>query len=152
MFPALEAKEALHNVSHAYTLDHQKEEQMFEDLDQVAALCQLCKSRHRCRCRGPQALVHALAGASCPDALASACRRCSLSMLNTLSAPPDRLVPGLTAGAPQQVAYGGISSGWHHHGSTRHCPVAHRCRATSALQACNQLRSMTKAAGEHHTP
>ena len=36
MFPALEAKEALHNVSHAYTLDHQKEEQMFEDLDQVS--------------------------------------------------------------------------------------------------------------------
>ena len=37
MFPALEAKEALHNVSHAYTLDHQKEEQMFEDLDQVSS-------------------------------------------------------------------------------------------------------------------
>ena len=35
IFPALEAKEALHNVSHAYTLDHQQEAQLFADLDQV---------------------------------------------------------------------------------------------------------------------
>ena len=32
VFPALEAKEALHNVSHAYTLDHEQEEQLFHDL------------------------------------------------------------------------------------------------------------------------
>ena len=37
IFPALEAKEALCNVSHAYTLDHQQEAQLFEDLDQVRA-------------------------------------------------------------------------------------------------------------------
>ena len=38
VFPALEAREALHNVSHAYTLDHQQEEQLFKDLDQVICL------------------------------------------------------------------------------------------------------------------
>ena len=38
IFPALEAKEALCNVSHAYTLDHQQEAQLFEDLDQVGML------------------------------------------------------------------------------------------------------------------
>ena len=35
VFPALEAKEALHNVSHAYTLDHQQEAQLFVQLDEV---------------------------------------------------------------------------------------------------------------------
>ena len=38
VFPALEAREALHNVSHAYTLDHQQEEQLFKDLGQVGHL------------------------------------------------------------------------------------------------------------------
>lgn len=36
MFPALEAKEKLHNVSHAYTLDHKEEEQYFEELAAVS--------------------------------------------------------------------------------------------------------------------
>ncbi|KAF8062684.1 zinc finger protein BRUTUS-like [Scenedesmus sp. PABB004] len=35
VFPALESKEALHNVSHAYTLDHEQEEQLFVDLERV---------------------------------------------------------------------------------------------------------------------
>ena len=35
MFPALEAKEALINVSHAYTLDHQHENELFEEVEQV---------------------------------------------------------------------------------------------------------------------
>lgn len=35
VFPALEAKEALHNVSHAYALDHQQEEQLFKDIHKV---------------------------------------------------------------------------------------------------------------------
>ncbi len=35
VFPALEAKEALHNVSHAYTLDHLQEAQLFRDVDEV---------------------------------------------------------------------------------------------------------------------
>lgn len=39
VFPALEAKEALHNVSHSYTIDHKQEEQLFKDIAQV---CQLC--------------------------------------------------------------------------------------------------------------
>ncbi|CAI9113543.1 OLC1v1014162C2 [Oldenlandia corymbosa var. corymbosa] len=30
VFPALESKEALHNVSHSYTLDHKQEEELFE--------------------------------------------------------------------------------------------------------------------------
>ncbi|KXZ51428.1 hypothetical protein GPECTOR_12g390 [Gonium pectorale] len=35
VFPALESKQALRNVSHAYTLDHRQEEQLFADLDQA---------------------------------------------------------------------------------------------------------------------
>jgi hypothetical protein len=35
VFPALESKEALSNVSHAYTLDHHQEEQLFIDLAKV---------------------------------------------------------------------------------------------------------------------
>ncbi len=35
MFPALEAKEALINVSHAYTLDHQHENELFAEVEQV---------------------------------------------------------------------------------------------------------------------
>ena len=34
VFPALEAKEALHNVSHSYTLDHEHEAALFVELDQ----------------------------------------------------------------------------------------------------------------------
>jgi zinc finger-like protein len=40
VFPALESKHALRNVSHAYTLDHQQEEQLFHDLQQVRLLLQ----------------------------------------------------------------------------------------------------------------
>lgn len=36
VFPALEAKEKLSNVSHAYTLDHKEEEQYFEELAAVS--------------------------------------------------------------------------------------------------------------------
>jgi zinc finger-like protein len=32
VFPALESKDALHNVSHSYTLDHKQEEELFEDI------------------------------------------------------------------------------------------------------------------------
>ncbi|XP_004300511.1 PREDICTED: uncharacterized protein LOC101292707 [Fragaria vesca subsp. vesca] len=35
VFPALESKEALHNVSHSYTLDHKQEEELFEDISHV---------------------------------------------------------------------------------------------------------------------
>lgn len=42
VFPALEAKETLHNVSHAYTLDHKEEEQYFEELAAVS------DARHPC--------------------------------------------------------------------------------------------------------
>ncbi|KAK1325947.1 hypothetical protein QJS10_CPA01g01509 [Acorus calamus] len=35
VFPALEAKETLHNVSHSYTLDHKQEEKLFEDISVV---------------------------------------------------------------------------------------------------------------------
>lgn len=35
VFPALESKEALHNISHAYSLDHQQEERLFKDIHQV---------------------------------------------------------------------------------------------------------------------
>lgn len=32
VFPALESKETLHNVSHSYTLDHKQEEKLFDDI------------------------------------------------------------------------------------------------------------------------
>ncbi|KAL6529216.1 hypothetical protein OROGR_014839 [Orobanche gracilis] len=42
VFPALESKETLHNVSHSYTLDHKQEEKLFKDISSVLAeLCQL---------------------------------------------------------------------------------------------------------------
>ncbi|KAL3695707.1 hypothetical protein R1sor_009783 [Riccia sorocarpa] len=37
VFPALEAKEALHNVSHSYTIDHKQEEQLLKDISDVLA-------------------------------------------------------------------------------------------------------------------
>ena len=37
VFPALEAKDALHNISHSYTLDHHQEEALFRDIDGVLA-------------------------------------------------------------------------------------------------------------------
>ena len=36
VFPALESKEALHNVSHSYTIDHKQEEQLFKDIAEVS--------------------------------------------------------------------------------------------------------------------
>jgi zinc finger-like protein len=35
VFPALEAKEALHNVSHSYTIDHKHEERLFQEIANV---------------------------------------------------------------------------------------------------------------------
>ncbi|KAL2642312.1 hypothetical protein R1flu_009899 [Riccia fluitans] len=37
VFPALESKEALHNVSHSYTIDHKQEEQLLKDISDVLA-------------------------------------------------------------------------------------------------------------------
>ncbi|XP_057812774.2 zinc finger protein BRUTUS isoform X2 [Cryptomeria japonica] len=46
VFPALEAKEALHNVSHSYTIDHKQEEKLFEDISVVLLeLSELHKNR-----------------------------------------------------------------------------------------------------------
>ncbi len=39
VFPALESKEALHRVSHAYSLDHQQEAQLFADVHKVIGYC-----------------------------------------------------------------------------------------------------------------
>lgn len=45
VFPALESKESLHNVSHSYTLDHKQEEKLFEDISSaISKLSQLFKS------------------------------------------------------------------------------------------------------------
>ncbi|CAL9042149.1 unnamed protein product [Musa banksii] len=35
VFPALESRESLHNVSHSYTLDHKQEEKVFKDISEV---------------------------------------------------------------------------------------------------------------------
>ncbi|OWM65131.1 hypothetical protein CDL15_Pgr008718 [Punica granatum] len=48
VFPALESKEALHNVSHSYTLDHKQEEELFEDIASVLSeLSQLHERLHK---------------------------------------------------------------------------------------------------------
>ena len=52
VFPALEAKEALRHVSHAYTLDHQQEAQLFEEMAQV-------RLRQSCAWAGPCAGLQA---------------------------------------------------------------------------------------------
>ena len=46
VFPALESKEKLHNVSHAYSLDHQKEESLFEEVSAVVSEIGICVSSH----------------------------------------------------------------------------------------------------------
>lgn len=46
VFPALEAKEALHNVSHAYALDHQQEEKLFKDIHKVGRSSFQSTSQH----------------------------------------------------------------------------------------------------------
>ena len=46
VFPALEGKEGLVNVSQAYTLDHQAEAQLFQDLDQVCFQPGWCSVMH----------------------------------------------------------------------------------------------------------
>ncbi|KAK8561556.1 hypothetical protein V6N13_149273 [Hibiscus sabdariffa] len=44
VFPALESKETLHNVSHSYTLDHKQEERLFEDISSaLSELTKLCE-------------------------------------------------------------------------------------------------------------
>ena len=42
VFPALESKEKLSNVSHAYSLDHEQEEQLLEDVSTVVADIESC--------------------------------------------------------------------------------------------------------------
>ena len=49
IFPALEAKEALSNVSHAYTLDHQQEEELFNGLHAVSFPLYLPLRKLKCR-------------------------------------------------------------------------------------------------------
>ncbi|CAN0876194.1 Zinc finger protein BRUTUS [Linum grandiflorum] len=52
VFPALESKETLHNVSHSYTLDHKQEEKLFEDISTALSdLTQLHESWKRIRHR-----------------------------------------------------------------------------------------------------
>lgn len=48
VFPALESKETLHNVSHSYTLDHKQEEKLFEDISStLSELCELNQNLNR---------------------------------------------------------------------------------------------------------
>ncbi|XP_038981730.1 zinc finger protein BRUTUS-like isoform X2 [Phoenix dactylifera] len=48
VFPALESRETLHNVSHSYTLDHKQEEKLFKDISEVLSeLTQLHDSLER---------------------------------------------------------------------------------------------------------
>ncbi|KAL5726400.1 hypothetical protein ACHQM5_009446 [Ranunculus cassubicifolius] len=50
VFPALESRESLHNVSHSYTLDHKQEEQLFEDISSLLSeLSQLHESRSKAK-------------------------------------------------------------------------------------------------------
>ena len=43
IFPALEAKETLHNVSHSYALDHQQEESLFDGIAEVIDGIKKCR-------------------------------------------------------------------------------------------------------------
>lgn len=53
VFPALESKEALHNVSHSYTLDHKQEEKLFEDISSVLSeLSHILESLQKGRMKG----------------------------------------------------------------------------------------------------
>lgn len=53
VFPALESKETLHNVSHSYTLDHKQEEKLFEDISSVLSeLSHLLESMQKTHTRG----------------------------------------------------------------------------------------------------
>jgi hypothetical protein len=68
VFPALEAKEKLHNVSHAYTLDHKEEEQYFDELAAVRlSRCTACLAAlPRCPARlSPAGLVAMLPRCTC---------------------------------------------------------------------------------------
>lgn len=49
VFPALESKETLHNVSHSYTLDHKQEEKLFEDIS--SALAKLSQLHKNSKCK-----------------------------------------------------------------------------------------------------
>lgn len=54
VFPALEAKEALHNVSHSYSIDHQQEEQLFKEIAKALEDLKACRVRaHAERARQP---------------------------------------------------------------------------------------------------
>ncbi|URD72184.1 CHY zinc finger [Musa troglodytarum] len=48
VFPALESRETLHNVSHSYILDHKQEEKLFSDISAVLTeLSQLCDTNNK---------------------------------------------------------------------------------------------------------
>ncbi|XP_050221797.1 zinc finger protein BRUTUS-like [Mercurialis annua] len=51
VFPALESKETLHNVSHSYTLDHKQEEKLFEDIS--SALSELTRLQEHMKSNRP---------------------------------------------------------------------------------------------------
>lgn len=51
VFPALESKETLHNVSHSYTLDHKQEEKLFEDIS--STLAELSELHENLICTNP---------------------------------------------------------------------------------------------------
>lgn len=53
VFPALESRESLHNVSHSYTLDHKQEEKLFEDISTLLSeLSQLNESLTKTKLSG----------------------------------------------------------------------------------------------------
>lgn len=59
VFPALESKETLHNVSHSYTLDHMQEEKLFEDISCVLSeLSRLHESLQKAYTDGDSAKCH----------------------------------------------------------------------------------------------
>lgn len=56
VFPALESKETLHNVSHSYTLDHKQEEKLFEDIS--SALSELSVLHENLKNRNNESIPH----------------------------------------------------------------------------------------------
>ncbi|MCO5564445.1 hypothetical protein L7F22_018106 [Adiantum nelumboides] len=58
VFPALEAKEALHNVSHSYTIDHKHEEQLFQEIASMLSEFSVLHGRLRaCDGKNPSGVI-----------------------------------------------------------------------------------------------
>ena len=121
MFPALEAKEKLHNVSHAYTLDHKEEEQYFDELAAVRTLVLPL-----------QCLLHCLLG--CPAACTAVLPACGPRSAATSPACWPGCVAALAALASYPCQPCSLTHTLRSHVDRTHAPCCRlpRCPARAA--------------------